>query len=95
MVYIYSATTRRVFINEANEPEKRSQEINHNTDIANDLDYDSNPKTQRQYVRGLVSLLGEGLQKYWKIGIHWLTTVRNCLLEPFTLTIVRTIVMQR
>ncbi len=82
-------------INETNEPEKRSQEINQNSDIANDLDYDSNPKTQRQYVRGLVSLLGEGLQKYWKIGIHWLTTVRNCLLEPFTLTIVRTIVMQR
>jgi len=35
-------------------------------------------------VCGLVSLLGKRLQKYWKIGIHWLTTVRNLLLEPFT-----------
>lgn len=82
-------------LNESNQPEKRSQEINHNTDIANNLDYDSNPKAERQYVCGLVSLLGEGLQKYWKIGIHWLTTVRNCLLEPFTLTTVGTIVMQQ
>ena len=36
------------------------------------------------YKRGLVSVLGERLQKYWKIGIHWLTTVRNLLLEPLT-----------
>ena len=36
------------------------------------------------YVCGLVSLLGKRLQRYWKIGIHWLTTVRNLLLEPFT-----------
>jgi len=35
-------------------------------------------------VCGLVSLLGKRLKKYWKIGIHWLTTVRNLLLEPFT-----------
>ena len=37
-----------------------------------------------EYACGLVSLLGEGLQKYWKIGIHWLSTVRNLLMEPFT-----------
>ena len=37
-----------------------------------------------RYKRGLVSLLGERLQKYWKIGIHWLTAVRNLLLEPLT-----------
>jgi hypothetical protein len=35
-------------------------------------------------VCGLVSLLGKRLQRYWKIGIHWLTRVRNLLLEPFT-----------
>ena len=35
-------------------------------------------------VCGLVSLLGKRLQMYWKIGIHWLTRVRNLLLEPFT-----------
>jgi len=40
-------------------------------------------------VCGLVSLLGKRLQKYWKIGIHWLTTVRNLLFEPFTPEIVK------
>jgi hypothetical protein len=33
---------------------------------------------------GLVSLLGEGLRKIWKIGIHWLVILRNKLLSPFT-----------
>ena len=82
-------------LNESNKAEKRSEEINHNTDIAKNLDHDTNPKAERQYVCGLVSLLGEGLQKYWKIGIHWLTSLRNCLLEPFTLTTLGTIVMQQ
>ena len=36
------------------------------------------------YVCGLVPLLGERVRQYWKMGIHWLTTVRNLLLEPFT-----------
>ncbi len=36
------------------------------------------------YVCGLVSLLGKRVRQYWKMGIHWLTTVRNLLLEPFT-----------
>lgn len=36
------------------------------------------------YVCGIVTLLGERVQKYWKMGIHWLTTVRNFLLRPFT-----------
>jgi hypothetical protein len=36
------------------------------------------------YVCGLVSLLGNRVRQYWKMGIHWLTTVRNLLLEPFT-----------
>ncbi len=36
------------------------------------------------YVCGLVSLLGERVRQYWKMGIHWLTAVRNLLLEPFT-----------
>jgi hypothetical protein len=46
------------------------------------------PKTQRQYVRGLVTLLGEGLHKYWKISIHWITTLKNRLATPFDLAIV-------
>jgi hypothetical protein len=36
------------------------------------------------YVCGLVSLLGDRVRQYWKMGIHWLTTVRNLLLLPFT-----------
>jgi hypothetical protein len=35
-------------------------------------------------VCGLVSLLGDRVRQYWKMGIHWLTTVRNLLLLPFT-----------
>jgi len=37
----------------------------------------------RPYVRGLVTLLGEGLIKYWKIGLHWLRVLRNFLLKTF------------
>jgi hypothetical protein len=36
------------------------------------------------YVCGLVSLLGDHVRQYWKMGIHWLTIVRNSLLKPFT-----------
>jgi hypothetical protein len=36
------------------------------------------------YVCGLVSLLGNRVRQYWKMGIHWLTTVRNSLLLSFT-----------
>ena len=36
------------------------------------------------YICGLVSLLGDRVRAYWKMGIHWLTTVRNLLLLPFT-----------
>ena len=41
----------------------------------------------RIYVRGLVSMLGEGLQKYWKIGIHWLTVLKKSLLKTFDVNI--------
>jgi len=39
-------------------------------------------KNGRRYVRGLVSFLGEKLQRLWKIDIHWLISVRNLLMEP-------------
>jgi hypothetical protein len=32
---------------------------------------------------GIVTLLGERLHRYWKIGLHWLTRVKNALLMPF------------
>lgn len=33
---------------------------------------------------GIVSILGARLRTYWKIGIHWLTTVQNVLIQPLT-----------
>ena len=42
------------------------------------------PSPSMFYVCGLVSLLGDRVRQYWKMGIHWLTTVRNVLLLPFT-----------
>jgi hypothetical protein len=32
---------------------------------------------------GIVTLLGERLHRFWKIGLHWLTRVKNALLMPF------------
>jgi hypothetical protein len=32
---------------------------------------------------GIVTLLGERLHRFWKIGLHWLTRVKNSLLMPF------------
>ncbi len=40
---------------------------------------------------GVVSLLGARLKRYWKMGIHWLATVRNLLLQPLTPLILRVI----
>jgi len=42
------------------------------------------PSPSMFYICGLVSLLGDRVRAYWKMGIHWLTTVRNLLLLPFT-----------
>jgi hypothetical protein len=33
---------------------------------------------------GVVSLLGARLKRFWKMGIHWLTMVRNLLFQPVT-----------
>ncbi len=48
-------------------------------------------KLGRQYVRGLVSLLGSRLQRYWKFGIHWLTKLKNLLLTPFGADVCKTL----
>ena len=32
--------------------------------------------------RGIVTFLGEKLNEYWKIGIHWLKTIQNLLRCP-------------
>ena len=38
---------------------------------------------------GVVSLFGARLKRYWKMGIHWLTTVRNNLFKPLTPVVIR------
>ena len=69
------------------ESEKSDEgEVSPNT--TND-DIESEPSGQMPcgsmfYVCGLVSLLGDRVRQYWKMGIHWLTTVRNSLLRPLT-----------
>ena len=50
-------------------------------------DNSTNKKPVRPYVRGLVTLLGEGLRKYWKIGLHQLRVLRNFLLKIFDVNI--------
>ena len=47
--------------------------------------------TGRIYVKGLVSMLGEGLQQYWKIGLHWLTVLKKSLLKIFDVNIALTL----
>lgn len=41
------------------------------------------PNTGREYVRGLVTMLGKNLKKYWKINLHWLLVLRNRFLKSF------------
>ncbi|CAN2047296.1 transposase [Candidatus Magnetomoraceae bacterium gMMP-13] len=66
--------------------EKTDNEVN------DELSYSPlQPKSDKHYKCGLVSLLGERLQKYWKIGIHWLTTIQNLLMEAFTPKILKLI----
>lgn len=50
---------------------------------------DNNPQPGRFYVRGLVSLLGGKLKKYWRMGVHWLIAVKNYLLEIFNDNIIQ------
>ncbi len=44
---------------------------------------------QRPYVCGLVTKLGKDLQRYWKIGLHWMTSIKNLLGTPFSVDIIR------
>jgi hypothetical protein len=46
---------------------------------------DPQPPTPSSRLSGIefVTSLGQKLQKYWKIGIHWLTALRDLLAYPF------------
>ncbi len=48
-----------------------------------------NKESERPYVCGLVSFIGEKLKRCWKIGLHWLIAVKNHLLSDFDIEIVR------
>lgn len=56
-----------------------------------DTVYRDLPESRLPPACGVVSLLGARLKRYWKMGIHWLTTVRNLLLQPVTPGIIRMI----
>jgi len=45
------------------------------------------PNPGRMYVRGLVTMLGGSLRKYWKINLHWLSVLRNRFLKLFDNTV--------
>jgi len=36
-------------------------------------------------------MLGEGLQQYWKIGLHWLTVLKKSMLKIFDANIALTL----
>jgi hypothetical protein len=71
-------------------------------DIANHADNEiqnesfdyAQPKQGRYYARGLVSILGKGLRRYWKISIHWLIVIRNYMLKPFTESTAKAIALE-
>jgi len=63
------------------------EKTNTTGNIQNDSDGGVKSKTTRIYVRGLISMLGEGSQKYWKIGVHWLTVLNKSLLKAFDVNI--------
>lgn len=68
----------------------RTQEDIQDIERPNEVNSNVGPEG-RQYVCGLVSMLGERLQRYWKISIHWLITVKNFLAKPFTVSIAKAI----
>lgn len=46
-------------------------------------------KITRTPACGIVTLLGEKLKTIWKIGIHWLTAIKNILAKPMTNDVIR------
>ncbi len=74
-------------LNDTHKAEKVDIKIENDEDQSDKINI-SNANTQRPYVCGLVSLLGRKLKKYWKIGIHWLTALKNQLLKIFSAQVV-------
>lgn len=64
-----------------------SCEVTHTVNTKGDSQNGVSTNTGSVYVRGLVSMLGEGLKKYWKIGLHWLTVLKKLLSKIFDVNI--------
>jgi hypothetical protein len=79
-------------INDANQAEKHG--IDESEPVTIDDALISDVSSQNKNICGLVSLLGNKLKTYWKIGIHWLTVVKNLLIEQFEPDIVKLIAQQ-
>ena len=72
--------------------DKTEKEITDESEyVTIDDDPVSDALSQKKHTCGLVSLLGNKLKTYWKIGIHWLTVVKNLLIEQFEPSIVKLI----
>jgi hypothetical protein len=50
------------------------------TEIEDDL---SDPETVLLDTCQFYKMIGDKLKRYWKIGIHWLMTLRSLLAQPF------------
>lgn len=65
---------------EENEPYRNTQEE------ANTISLEPENRNQEKLISSgmdFIKTIGENLEKYWKIGIHWLTTLRGLLAQPF------------
>ncbi len=61
-------------------------ETHNETDFENDIESEnelSDPETTLSGTGQFFKMIGDKLNRYWKIGIHWLTVLRSLLGQPF------------
>ncbi len=78
-------------MSEGDEKDEPESEVNNENQTLPNSSYRFNSNAKRPYVRGLVSLLGEKLKRFYKIGLHWLLAVKNYLLEIFDINVAKAI----
>ncbi|BBO81314.1 hypothetical protein DSCO28_18800 [Desulfosarcina ovata subsp. sediminis] len=78
-------------ISRENEKDEHESEENNKNETLLTSSSCSNSNAKRPYVCGLVTLLGEKLKQFYKIGLHWLLAVKNNLLEIFDVNIAKVI----
>jgi hypothetical protein len=74
-----------------NDKDKKDEGIDASSETSKKFVCSDKEKSGRPYARGLVSILGEKLQRYWKIGIHWLVALKNQLVAIYDENSVKTI----